>query len=86
MKVLGQWQIRNGKPKIKSKQVERFEHWTDAKKFLGKKIKVHLVEMPTVIGYMTGIHLLMEKEEVLTALLEVNGNRYEFWRCSPYND
>lgn len=68
---------------IDSKSEIRFDNWEDAKPYLGKKIKVNPVESPSFVGILEGIHLVMNGTEVKTAVLEIEGGRWECWKCGP---
>lgn len=61
----------------------RFEKWEDAIPYLGKPVRVCLVESPDVKGNLTGIILAMSGDTVLTCFLEINGYRWEYWKCRP---
>lgn len=83
LNFIKKWLIKSDKKDTDSnKQKRRFEKWEDAVQFLGKPIRVHLVEQPDIIGNLTGISLVMFNEEIISCLLEVNGYKWEFWKCS----
>ncbi len=58
----------------------RFERWEDAIPYLGKPVRVCLVESPDVKGNLTGILLAMSGDEIITGFLEINGYRWEHWK------
>jgi hypothetical protein len=63
----------------------RFEKWEDAILYLGKPVRVCLVESPDIKGNLTGILLSMSGDEILTGFLEINGYRWEYWKCRAEN-
>lgn len=58
-----------------------FEKWEEAVPYLGKQITVSFVENPDITGLLTGISLVMNGTEIINAYLEVNNNKWEYWRC-----
>lgn len=65
-----------------------FKKWEDALPYIGKKIRVHLVEYPDVIGYLTAVRVAMSGDEILNGFLEVDDTRgaWEYWKCSPLEE
>ena len=66
---------------LQKDRTKRFEKWEDAVPYLGKQITVSFVESSDVSGLLTGISLVMDGTEIITALLEVNNNKWEYWKC-----
>lgn len=64
---------------------KRFEKWEDAIPYLGKPVKVCLVESPDVKGNLTGILLAMNGDKIIIGFLEINGYRWEYWKCQAEN-
>lgn len=61
----------------------RFEKWEDAIPYLGKPVKVCRVEAPDVTGYLTGVSVVIVESKITKGFLEINGHRWEHWRCRP---
>jgi len=70
---------------MRSSHPSRFEKWEDAIPYLGKPVRVCLVESPDVKGNLTGILLAMNGDEILTGFLEINGYHWEHWKCRAEN-
>lgn len=73
--------LKDEKDRTKNLQTNRFEKWEDAVSYMGKQITVSFVERPDVTGLLTGISLVMNGDKIVTAFLEVQNNKYEYWKC-----
>lgn len=61
----------------------RFEKWEDAIPYIGKPVRVCMVESPDITGYLTGISVVISEGKIIKGFLEVNHHRWDHWKCQP---
>jgi hypothetical protein len=61
----------------------RFINCLDPIHYLGKSVVVSRVELPDIKGVLTGIKLVRDGELIISSLLEIDGDYYNFWNCRP---
>lgn len=61
----------------------RFINCLDPIHYLGKSVIVSRVELPDKKGILTGIKLVLHGDLIISSLLEVEGDYYNFWSCRP---
>ena len=66
-----------------TKPGQRFERWEDAVPFMGKEVKVKLVEMPDITGKCCGIFLEEDDNKKVIGYLKIKGEFWGYWQVTP---
>ena len=64
----------------------RFTKWEDVVPYLGKKVRLRLVEVPDRVGYLTGVRLWVDYHGEVRGVYFKIGDYYEtdmYWNISP---
>ena len=69
-----------------TKPGHRFERWEDAVPFMGKQVKVKLVESPDITGRCSGIFLEEDDNKNVIGYLKVGDGFWGYWQVTPLEE